>query len=385
MPGLTQNMVAEAAALMPKLMWAGQMDDDGKKDPFFEKIPLGHSDAWVIRWDQMGAPYGLLPQSTLDSAPVLMEIPGVRVFETEPGVYRGYTQIRESLLTKGREYGTLADPLIAGTELTRVMLYFKDFLLNRFRKAYADLAINGQINNTNIEGVQHSYQIQSFQKFNVSAWLSNPAGATPIDDLRAIQTTANRGTSSRFGQKSCIVMVDEGINALLATAQIRNSFRSEYGASYMAPFDNNNLSGAQPPLNGDRSMNKLFFGMGLAEIVPWNHGYYANFNDALNYNKANFVKFLPNTSAAWLGYRPDNQQIGELTTARHAGLEAVGDKEDFDVVKVKDESAGAEWMDGVYIKVHYRNRQPTGYDFEIGVNFTPQIWYDDCMLSVTWS
>lgn len=385
MPTLTQNMVADAAALMPKLMWASTVDDDGKEDPFFENLPLSYSDSWVQRWDQYGAPYGLLPQSTLDSAPVLMQMPGLRVFEVEPGVYRAYTEITESMLTKQREPGTLADPIKASTELSRVMLYLSDFVINRFRKAYADLGVNGQINNTNLEGVQQTYQIQNYQKFTVSAWLSSPTTATPIDDLRSIQTTANRGTSSRFGMKSKIMMVDEGVNALLATSQIRNTFRSEYGASFLAPFDNNQLSGVQPPLNGDRSLNKLFVGMGLPEIVPWNHGYYSTFADAQNYVKANFVKFIPNTSAVWMGIRPNGQKLGKMSVARHAGLMEKGSAADFDVVSFDNPLKGEEYAKGLYIKVHYKNKQPNGYEFEIGVNFTPIVWYDDAMVSVNWT
>lgn len=384
MPTLTQSLVAESAALMPKLMWASTVDEDGVQDPFFKKIPLGYRDAWNIRWDQEGAPYGLLPQSVLDAPPKLMQMPGLRVFEVQPGVYRGYTSVKESYLTTSREPGTLADPVVAANELNRVMLYFSDMLINRFRKAYADLGVNGQINNTNLDGIQQTYQIQNYQKITVSAWASNPAAATPIDDLRAVQTAANRGTSSRFGGKSEILMVDEGVNALLATAQIRNSFRSAYGASFFAPFENNNLSGAQPPLNGDQSLNKLFTGMGLPAIVPWNHGYYPGFTDAQNYNKAAFQKFIPNTSAIWLGNRPMGQQLGQMTIARHAGLMEKSDAANFDVVSVSDNPA-EEYSKGIYVKVHYRNEQPNHYDFEIGVNFTPEIWYDDAMLSVNWT
>lgn len=383
MPTLTQNMVAESAALMPKLMWASTFDEDGTEDPFFKKLPIGFRDSWVIRWDQEGAPYGLIPQGTLDASPVLMQMPGIQVFEVTPGVYRGKTNILESYLTVAREPATLADPVVAANELSRVMLYFGDMLINRFRKAYADLGVNGQINNVSLEGIHHTYQIQNYQKPTVSQW-SNAATATPIDDLRGVQTTANRGTSSRFGQKSDLLMVDEGINTLLATAQIRNSFRSSYGASFLAPYDNNNLSGAQPPLNGDQSLNKLFFGMGLPMITPWNHGYYPDFTSAKNYIRANFLKFIPNTSAVWLGMRPQGQQLGQMTVARHIGNDEKGDEAMYNVVTVPDKPE-EEYMKGVFIRVFYRNEMPNGYEFQIGVHFTPEVWYDDAMLSVNWT
>ena len=391
MPTITANMVAESAALLPKLLPAGMaMDEDGNDDLFFKHFPLAHREEWIIRWDQMGAPYGLMGQSALDAAPKLFVAPGIRVFEVEPGVYREYTQIKETYLTKGREPGTLAKPVNPKEEAARVTLYAMDRIIKRIWKAYADLGIQGLINNTNVEGIQHTYNIQGYQKFTVSNWISNPATATPIDDLRAVANQAQRGTDSRFGQKSEIGMTDELITALLATAQVRNSFRSAYGASFLAPFDNNNASGAQPPLNGDQSLNKLFFGMGLPKIVPWNRGYYLNYADAQNYNKANFQKFLQSAAVAagatngavWMGYRPNSAQSGQMTFARHAGLEETGGPADYDCIKPKIDKPSEMWAKGLYLKLHYRNRQPNGYDLEYGCNFTPEVWYDDSMLSI---
>jgi hypothetical protein len=384
-------MVAESAALLPKLLPAGMMLDEKTetKDPFVERFPLAKRDEWIIRWDQMGAPYGLMGQSVLDAAPRLYVAPGMRVFEVEPGVYREFTKINESYLTKGREPGTLAKPVNPKEEAARVTLYAMDRIIRRIWKIYADLGVLGQINNTNTAGVQQTYQIAGYQKFPVSNWISSPATATPIDDLRAIANTAQRGTDTKFAQDSAILMADELVTALMATAQVRNAFRSEYGASYLAPFDNANVTGVQPPLNGNRSLNALFFGMGLPKIVPWNRGYYSTFADAKNYNKANFNKFLQSAAQSlgytnafvWIGDRPKNQQLGQLTFARHAGLEETSGVADFDCIKPKTDGKAEDWAKNLYLKLHYRNRQPNGYDLEYGMNTTPEVWYDDAMLS----
>jgi hypothetical protein len=55
------------------------------------------------------------------------------------------------------------------------------------------------------------------------------------------------------------------------------------------------------------------------------------------------------------------------------------------VVEPKTATPRSEWMEGVYIKVHYQNEMPNGCKFELGVNFTPEIWYDDAMVSVNWT
>jgi len=384
MPTLTQNMVAESAALLPELAWGFMADDDGGDDPFVKALPLADRDSWKVTWDQRESSYGLLPQSQLDSPPVLMTEPGVRVYEVEPGVYRGYTQIKESELTKSRQPGTLADPVEVKERLSVAMLYFGEQLANRLFKIYADLGVNGYFNNQSADGVQHSYKINGYQRINMSAWAGSPTTATPIDDLRVAGNTLNRGTSSRFGSKSKLLMTDEAITTMLATTQIRTTFKSEYGASFMAPFDNANRNGPQPPLNGNRSLNALFIGMGLPEIVPWNRGYYPLLSDVQNRTKANFSKFLGSTSAVWLGNRPSNQQLGQMSFCRHAGLE-MGEKGDFDVESVKTPDTVTNWGKNIYLKVHVRNKQPHGYDFEMGCNVTPEVWYEDAMAAVYWS
>ncbi len=385
MPTLTQSIVAESAALLPTLMWSKMTDDDGGEDPFFKKFPLADRNVWQVRWDQKQSPYGLLPQGTLDAPPTLMTMPGIRVEEVTPGVYRGYTEIKETELTVTREPGTLADPMVVADRLNDVMLYFAEMAVNRIRKIYADLGVNGYINNVSTDGVQHSYQINNYQRISVSAWTSSPSTATPIDDLRAAQQTLNRGTSTRFGQKSQILMADEAVSALLATAQVRNSFRSAYGASFMAPFDNAQKTGMQPAINGDQSLNKLFFGMGLPEIVPWNYGYYPLITDVQNQTKANYSKFLTGTQAVWLGNRPMNQQLGQFTFCRHAGMLEKGDVGEYGVLSVKDPKGLVEYGDNIYVRVHYHNRMPHHYDFEMGFNATPEVWYEDAMASIYWS
>ena len=385
MPTLTQNMVAESAALLPEFLFHHLRDDEGGADPFVEKFPLADRDVWKVTWDQRESPYGILPQSALDAPPVLMTMPGVRVYEVGPGVYRGYTSLNESLLTKGRQPGTLADPIDVAEQLATTMMYFGEMLANRIFKIYADLGVNGYFNNTSADGVQHTYKINGYQRINMSAWAGAPTTATPIDDLRVAASTLNRGTSSRFGAKSQLLMTDEAITTLLATTQIRSTFKSPYGASILAPFDIANATGAQPDTGaGAQSLNKLLIGMGLPEIVPWNRGYYPLLSDVQNKTKANFTKFLGSTSAVWLGYRPNKQPLGQFTFAKHLG-NSMGPKADFDVPSVATPGSVKEFGKNIYVAAHVHNRQPHGYDFEMGCNCTPEVWYEDAMAAIYWS
>lgn len=384
MPTLTQNMVAESAALIPELVTGFMADEDGNADPFVKAFPLADRDAWKVQWDQRESAYGLTPQGSLDAPPELMVAPGVRVYDVEPGVYRGYTQINETELVRSREPGTISDPLDVGDRLATVMIYIGEWIAPRIFKIFADLGVNGYFNNQSLNGVQHTYKINGYQRLSMSAWAGAPTTATPIDDLRVAANALNRGTSSRFGSKSKLCMTDEAITTLLATTQVRSTFKSEYGASFLAPFDNANRNGPQPPLNGDRSLNSLFIGMGLPEIVPWNRGYYPLLSDVQNRTKGNFTKFLGNTSAVWLGSRPGGQQLGQFTFARHAG-HLLGPKADFDVPSIKAPGSATEFGKNIYLAAHVRNRQPHGYDFEWGFNCTPEVWYEDAMAAVYWS
>jgi hypothetical protein len=383
MPTLTQNMVAESAALLPELVNGFLTDEDGGTDPFVQAFPLADRDVWKVQWDQRQSAYGLAPQGQLDVPPALMTMPGIRVYDVEPGVYRFYTEINESELTKTREPGTISEPLNVANRLSDVMSYMGEMTANRIKKIYADLGVNGFFNNLSPDGIQHTYKINGYQRISMSAWAGAPTTATPIDDLRVAANTLNRGTSSRFGSKSKLLMTDEAITTLLATTQVRSTFKSTYGASFLAPFDNASRNGPQPPLNGDQSLNKLFIGMGLPEIVPWNAGYYPLLSDVQNRTKTNYTKFLGNTSAVWLGYRPGNQPLGQFTFARHAG-HLMGPKADYDIQSVSPNAKSA-FGSNLYVAVHVRNRQPHGYDFEMGFNCTPEVWYEDALAAVYWS
>jgi hypothetical protein len=386
-PTLTQNMVAESAALLPEYTAGFLAAEDGEgTDPFVAKFPLADRDVWKVTWDQRESAYGLMPQSALDAPPELMVMPGVRVTEVEPGVYRGYTKLLESELTKSRQPGTLADPLDVGDRLAAVMNYFGEMLASRIFKIYADLGLNGYfVNQSATTGAQHTYQIRRYSRISMSAWAGSPTTATPIDDLRAAASTLGRGTSSRFGAKSQLLMTDEAVTTLLATTQIRSTFKSPYGATVLAPFDIANATGKQPDVAaGAQSLNKLFMGMGLPEIVPWNRGYYPLLSDVQNQTKANFVKFLGSTSAVWLGYRPNGQQSGQFTFAKHIG-NAMGPKADYDVASVKAPGSVTQFGKNIYVAAHVLNEQPHGYKFEMGANCTPEVWYEDAMAAVYWA
>lgn len=385
MPALTQNMIVEAGGLLPALLWDHLSDDDGGVDPFIEKLPMSYIDSSFIKFDQLESPYGLMSLSAIDDAPPLFVVPGLRVYEIKPGYYREYTQLLESKLTDSREPGTAFDPLDVAEELGRIMLYMGQRFASRIFQIYAQLGTLGQLNITGPEGLQHTYQIENFRTITATAWLSSPSTATPIDDLRTGASVLNKGTSSRFGGKSFLLMADEGVNALLATAQIRNAFRSEYGASYLAPFDNAQKSGKQPPLNGNRSLNSLFLGMGLPEIIPWNRGYYPKLTDVQNQTYTNFIKFLSPTQGIWLGYRPKDQPIGKMNFTRHAGLIEQGDSGDYGVVDIPETPEMGDAGKGIYFRAHYRNFQPHHYDIEIGANIAPQLYYGDAIAAVNWS
>jgi hypothetical protein len=271
-----------------------------------------------------------------------------------------------------------------------VALYFGEMLANRMFQIYAQLGTMGQINNTDDQGNQQTYQVEGFQSEVMSAWAGSPTTATPIDDLRAAANALNRGTSSRFGQKSELLMADEGVTTLLATTQIRNAFHSNYGATYLAAFDNAMKSGdAKSQLNGDRSVNALFFGMGLPRIVPWNRGYYAKYADAFSPTtgqptKANYVKFLSATQAVWLGYRPNQEQLGQLSFARHIGLESPQNAADYGIVNMKRPDSLSEFGKGVFFQVKYHNEMPHHYECSLGAHICPETWYADSWAGVSW-
>ena len=90
-------------------------------------------------------------------------------------------------------------------------------------------------------------------------WLTNPATARPIHDLRLFQESHRRGTSNRFDTLSVIYANPEDINLLRNTAQIRSAFLHTYGGRQ-------NIGESYPVLHGSGSINTLMEEMGLGQI-----------------------------------------------------------------------------------------------------------------------
>ncbi len=381
---LPQNFEQDVAALMPNLLFAKVR---GSKSPLAKAFPFSYTEASLVKWDQYGDPFGLIPVRGVNAAPESVTVPGMKTFLAHPGFYGLTTSMTEEEILFGRQPNTVADPLEIADRLGVLAMYGTDMVYNRFRQTIADLCVTGAFTNTNASGeITHKYKVDGYQTFSPAndgstgpGWAADPANADPIGDLIYWQTNKlNKGTAADFGKDSQITCSPAVVNDIWNTTSVRERFRSKFGATY--------LRGEQPNLDGDNSINALLIGMGLPPLVVDADGYYETADDADGQDPDDFTFFMPAKSLVWVGKRPQGQQVGAFKLTRHAGLASEGPN--YDGVAV-GELDGAEQVlelgKGLYVNAHRVNRMPHGYDLEMGFNAAPIIYYRRAFAGITYT
>lgn len=370
MPVLSNNLIVESAALLPALL---HNEIVGGDDPLMAAFAPGYVDADKVQYHQYESPYGLTSLRGLGGAPPVRQLPGYRVYELDPGYFGDETQVKEAEITSGVQPGTLADPLNVEDWLAKLMLDFAVMMVSRFRVTTADLLADGTVTITDAYGNVFQYTIPGYRTYTPSTgWGASPGTATPITDLLRQKAVLQKGTSTKFGKGSKLLMNSNSVAEFFITNQVQSTYRGKYGSSIIGLDGAADLAG----------VNEILQGFDLPAIVPYDHGYFPTLADAKNRTYANFTYAIPTRTVLWLGERPKQQRIGQFQLTRHAGKVGQKDGDKWPSVPVKNESL-LPYAEGLFVRSEYQPMMPNGYRLQVGFNGCTVLWYDDSACGIT--
>ncbi len=374
--GIMQNYAVATEALLPNLLWT---ELKSGADPLLKLFPLGYEDASTIRYDQWQDPYGLSALRGLDGPPLLVTLPGVRVYQVAPGYYGNKTQIRESQIVQMREPGTANEPVNLDSLMNYYMLYFSTMAGSRIRQTIANLLINGTFTNTTTDTTDnisdgseiHTYTIENYRTLSPAndgktgpSWNLDPINATPINDQLYWQNFLQLGTSTSFGKDSSLLTQQSVMVDLLKTTQIQQTYRDKYGAS----------------ITGPEGYDVLAQGFGLPKIELYNEGYNATLASVQTINLSNFTRFIPAGSLIWCGKRKEGQQVGAFKLTRNANKVNEGTPG----YPTTPQNPELPWSEGIHVAVYYYPQGPAHFDYEIMFNACPVSWYWAATAGITY-
>lgn len=366
---LTQNLEVVTNALLPALVWQDVLSSD---DPLLKAIPPSYVDADKVQYDQYEDSWGVLPLRGLNGSPQVLQMPGFRRYQFDPGYFGGATQLLESEITSSVQPGTLADTLDVSDRLGKLYLDMATLVVSQFRNLIGTVLTTGTISLTDALGNAFSYQIPSFRTYTPgTGWSASPTTATPISNLITQKPVLEKGTSTKFGKDSMLLMNSNTLAYFFNTTQVQSTYRAEYGSSFIGLDSAGDLPGC----------NKLLQGFDLPQIVVYDYGYFPTLAAAQARTYASWTYIIPTGNAIWLGARK-GQQVGQMQLTRHAGLVETAGAKKYPQVNAENESE-AEIAKGLYVRTHYHNRMPHRFDLEVGFNGSPVLWYDDAACGVT--
>lgn len=371
---LTQNYGIDL--ILPELMF----DEMSDSDSLIDLLPLTYEDYDLIKWNQHENGYGLLSLRGLGGEPGIAGVPGIREYAVAPGYYGERAILDEVEMTKSRDAGTPNLPADPAERIAIITQYQATKSVTRIRQTIADILLTGQFTNRDQQGrVIHSDKIENYRTFTIAGgtlsvtgaqlgpgWASDPVNATPLDDLAAIQNELHLGTSSRFGRDSKIFCQTSVINDFLATKQVRDSYRSEYGASFIG------LEGA----------NKLMAGRGLPTFEVFDEGYYTDLASSVNRTLANFTRILPVKKMIWAGTRPRGQKLGKFVFTRNQGNSPPAG---YPAPPKNPLSDKYKWAEGLYIRCEYIHRMPFRFELDVGFNGGPRIDFGSAAAGISYA
>lgn len=372
MATLTQNFEEAIGILMPDYM---RRTVETSGDPLLKAFPIGYVDSDQVLYDQWENNYGLTPLRGLGSAPDVVRFNGWKRYTVQPGYWGQTTVLEEEEITKGVQPGTLADPMVPADRLSLLAIDSAVMFLNRVRQLVSSQLATGVIDVQDAKGRRFQYQIEGYSnqlKTPGTAWFTNASTATPIQDALAWKAQLQKGTDSRFGYGSKWLMNSNTLAEFFAIAQIISTYKLDYGGSVLG------LAKYNEQVAGDSDKK----GFVLPQIEVYDEGYYPTPEDAIA--KTNWTYFIPNRTILWVGTRPAGQQLGQFQLTRHAGLVGQEGTGRYPSVAVDQENTtGIE--NGLYVRAHYQNKQPHQYEFELGANGLPVVFYPSAFASISYT
>lgn len=369
MTALAANFQAAVKTLMPDYM---RRAIDAKKNPILRVFAPGFNDAAKVFWDQWETNFGLTPLRGLGGKPDVVQFTGWKRYFADPAYFGQTSLLEEGEVTAGVEPGTLGEPMDVGNRLGLYMIDTGTMVVNRMIKSAADLWAAGKIDITDTNGRRFQYQVDGYSnqiKVPGTNWVSSAASATPIQDALTWKAALQKGTDSRFGNGSKWIMNSNSLAYFFSIAQIISTYKLDYGGSVL----------------GLKKYNEQIAGTGaedgfvLPQIEICDDGYYPTAADALA--KTNWTYFVPDRTILWEGTRPEGQQKAQWQLTRHAGLAEHGGKGGFDEVPVPAEAV--DLSKGLYVRCHYQNKMPHGYELEAGFNGLPVMFFGSAFAVVS--
>ena len=372
MASLTQNFEHALGILMPDYMRRA-ITTSG--DPLLKAFPIGYVDSDQVVYDQWENNYGLTPLRGLGSVPDVVKFNGWKRYTVQPAYWGQTTFLTEEEITKGVQPGTLADPMKPADRLTLIAVDSSVMLLNRIRQLVSGQLATGVIDIQDAQGRRFQYQIEGYSnqlKVPSTAWFTNATTATPIQDTLAWKAQLQKGTDSRFGFGSKWLMNSNTLAEFFGISQIISTYKLDYGASILG------LAKYNEQVAGDSDKK----GFVLPQIEIYDEGYYPTAADAIA--KTNWTYFVPNRTILWIGTRPDGQQLGQFQLTRHAGLVDTEGTGRYPSVPVTDEDTTGIGQ-GLYVRAHYHNKQPHQFEFELGANGLPVVFYPSSFAAISYT
>ncbi|AMV24582.1 hypothetical protein VT84_09315 [Gemmata sp. SH-PL17] len=370
MATLTQNFQEAIGILMADY---ARRAAKSRGDAILSAFPFSYVDSAKVYWDQWETNFGLTPLRGMGAKPDVVQFNGWKRYFADPAYFGQTTLLEEGEITAGVEPGTLGDPINVANRLGIYMTDTATMILNRARKSAADLWATGKIDITDTRGRRFQYQVDNYAgqiKVPGTAWKSSNTTATPIQDALGWKAALQKGTDSRFGRGSKWLMNSNTLTDFFSITQIISTYKLDYGGSILGLAKYNAEIAGQ---SGDD-------GFVLPQIEIYDEGYYPTAADAIA--KTNWTYFVPNQTILWQGTRPEGQQRAQWQLTRHAGLVEQG-KGGFDEVSIGGDDA--DIGKGLYVRCHYNNKQPHGYELESGWNGLPVMFFPSAFAVITYT
>jgi hypothetical protein len=346
--------------------------EESQDDPLLEIMPLTFSDTAQVVWEQPENGWGRLGLRGPDGSPAVVQPTGYRQYAMSPGYYGGQVEYGERQLTEGRQPGTSNQPIDFDYLAARAVQLLSKQTMDQVRSIIADVLIAGRVNRRSDDGrVTHAATIDGYaanQVFSPSTGWNTSSTATPIDDLLGWQNTLKQGTDSDFGPKSRLLMQSATVNELLACAQIRTTFRSDYGST----------------INGLADLNKLLTGFRLPQIEVYDKGYFPTAADAVNRTRANFTRFIPARRVIWDGVRPAGQQKAQFQLTRNLVNKGIPTGIGSPDLRYAGHGLPQDkFRDGLWATANY-SQLPPKFEVAMGFNGGPAVRYVTAFAAITY-
>ena len=264
-------------------------------DPIFDEFPVEESDFDRVIWEQEDNYTGLQQVRGLEGEPRVVQRPGTKMYDMEPGVYGEFTEIGERELTQRRQIATWGEPVNIYDLVGRAQKFLLKRRYDRIRYIIWTLLTTGTFAIPQADGtILHADTFPLLTASSSVAWTTY-ATAVPYADFQAVQLLA-LGQSVDFGAGATAWMNRVTANALLRNANAADGFgrRMSNGATFNTLDD----------------WNKWLEGNDLPQIRVYDRSY---INDA-----GTATRFIPNGKVVVIGKRTNGAKLGAYRMTRNA-------------------------------------------------------------------